>query len=213
MNIKANVSDEKRKKGLILISIVSALCVLALALIVYNAIMMNFFYIILYIVGIVLGLSYILVSFNELYSTFIATDGKDLIMRCWDNCFFPHQTLSDIKFFGELLPAKTVRLRVPASQIKQIVIGTKMYIKRNVPDDSFLEALALYENTSYNSNQRMLEKIDIMYVKTIDNDSVFMSVNDFNAKTVMKLMRTLQKANSLIDIKLSGKEYRGFTSI
>ena len=210
MNIKASVSKKRRTKGSVSMWIVIVLCVIALALIVYNIIMSNYWYVISYLIGIVLGASYILVCLNELYSTWIYTDGKDFMLRCWDNCFFPHQTLSDIKFVGELLPAKNIRLRVPIAEIGQIVIGTKTFIKRNTNDESFLEAVALYENTSYNSNQRMLERMDILYVSTTDGDSAFMNVTDFDAKEVMRLMRALKKVNPSIDIKLNGRQYRSF---
>lgn len=210
MSIKACVSKKKRARGSVSMWIVMFLCVIALALIVYNIIMSNYWYVISYIIGIVLGLSYILVCLNELYSTWVATDGKDLVLQCWDNCFFPHQTLSNIKFFGELLPAKNIRLRVPIVEIKQIIIGTKTYIKRNTTDESFLEAVALYEKTRYNSNQKMLDRMDILYVGTTDGDSVFMCVSDFNAKDVMRLMHAVEKTNPEIDVKLNGRQYRSY---
>ena len=210
MSNKACVSKRRRKRGSVSMWVVIALCVIALVLIVYNVIMSNYWYVISYIIGIVLGVSYILVCLNELYSTWIAADGKDFTMQCWDNCFFPHQTLSGIKFFGELLPAKNIRLRVPIIEIKQIIIGTKTVIKRNTDDEAFLDAVALYENTKYNSNQKMLERMDILYISTVDGDSVFMNVTDFDAKSVMRLMRGVEKVNPEIDIKLSGKQYRSY---
>ena len=210
MNLKAAVSKKKRKRGGIIMWIVAVLCVLALALIVYNIIMSNWWYVISYIIGIILGVSYILVSLNELYSTWIATDGMDFTMRCWETCFFPHQTLSNIKFAGELLPAKNVRLRIPVEEISSVVIGTKSVIKRTVDDESFLEAVALYENSRYSANHRALEKMDILHVETKDKESVFMSVDEFDEKAVMKVVRALENANPHIMVKLNGKKYRGY---
>ena len=210
MNLKAGVGKKKRKRSGIIMWVVAVLCIPALALIVYNIIMSNWWYVISYIIGIVLGVSYILVSLNELYSTWIATDGKDFTMRCWETCFFPHQTLSNIKFVGELLPAKNIRLRIPIEEISSVVIGTKSVIKRTVEDDSFLEAVAFYENSRYSSNHRALEKMDILHVGTKDNDSVFMCVDDFDEKAVMKIVRVLENANPDIMVKLNGKKYRGY---
>lgn len=211
MKVKAAVSQKRRLRGSFSMWTVSALCIIALALIIYNIIMANYWYVACYAIGIILGLSYILVCLNELYSTWIMTDGEDLVLRCWDNCFFPYQTL--LKFnVGELLPAKNVRLRVPIGEISKIIIGTKTFIKRNTSDESFLEAVALYENTKYNSNQRLLEKADILYVGTVDNDSVFMSVNDFDAKAVIKLLRVIEKKNPSVTIRVNGKAYRRYIS-
>lgn len=210
MSLKAAVSKNKRKRSGIIMWIVAVLCIIALALIVYNIIMSNWWYVVSYLIGIVLGVSYILVSLNELYSTWIATDGKDFTMRCWETCFFPHQTLSNIKFVGELLPAKNVRLRIPIEEVSSIVIGTKSVIKRTVEDETFLEAVALYENSRYSSNHRALEKMDILHVETKDKDSVFMSVNDFDEKAVMKVMRAIENANPDIMVKLNGKKYRTY---
>ena len=213
MKVKAAVSQKKRLRGSFSMWVVSALCVIALALIVYNIIMGNYWYVACYAIGIILALSYILVCLNELYSTWIATDGTDLVLRCWDNCFFPYQTLLSFKLLGELLPAKNVRLRVPISEIGKIIIGTKTFIKRNTSDERFLEAVALYENTKYNSNQRLLEKADILYISTTDNDSVFMSINNFDAKAVIKLLRVIEKKNPDALIRVNGKAYRKYISI
>lgn len=212
MNLKAGVGKRKRKRSSIIMWIVAVFCVIALALIVYNIIMSNWWYVISYLIGIVLGVSYILVTLNELYSTWIATDGKDFTMRCWETCFFPHQTLSNIKFIGELLPAKNIRLRIPIEEISSLVIGTKSVIKRTVEDESFLEAVAIYENSRYSSNHRALERMDILHVGTKDNDSVFMSVNDFDEKAIMKIVRVLENENPNIMVKLNGKKYREYKS-
>lgn len=212
MNVKAMVSHKKRVRGSASMWTVSLLCIIALCLIVYNVIMSNYWYVACYVIGIVLGLSYILVCLNGLYSTWIITNGEDVVLRCWDNCFFPYQTLLKFKFFGELLPAKNVRLRVPIAEISKVIIGTKTFIKRNTDDERFREAVALYENTKYNSNQRLLEKADMLYIGTTDNDSVFMSINDFDAKNVMKILRVIEKKNPSVEIKVNGKAYRKYIS-
>ena len=159
--------------------------------------------------GIVLGSSYILVCLNELYSTWIAIDGNDLIMRCWDNCFFPYQTL--MKFnIGELLPAKNTRLRVPIDEISTIYIGTKTFIKRYTDNEDFLEAVALYENKKFNANQRILEKADILYIGTTDDDCVFMNITSFDSKAVIKILKNIQEKNPRVVIKANGRAYRRF---
>ena len=209
MNIRAAVSRKRRLRGSVSMWIVIALCLLALALMVYNIIMLNFWYVACYAIGIILGSSYILVCLNELYSTWIMVEGTDFVMRCWDNCFFPYQTL--LKFnIGELLPAKNVRLRVPVREISKIFIGTKTFIKRNSDDENFLEAVALYENKKFNSNQRILEKADILYVGTSDNDSVFMNITNFDSKAVIKILKSIQDKNPGVVIKANGRAYRRF---
>lgn len=209
MNIRATVSRKRRLRGSVSMWIVIALCLLALALMVYNIIMLNFWYVACYAIGIILGSSYILVCLNELYSTWIMVEGTDFVMRCWDNCFFPYQTL--LKFnIGELLPAKNVRLRVPISEISKVYIGTKTFIKRNSNDENFLEAVALYENKKFNSNQRILEKADILYIGTSDNDSVFMNITHFDSKAVIKILKSIQDKNPDVIIKANGRAYRRF---
>jgi len=212
MNIKASVSKKKRMRGSVSMWIVAILCVLALALIVYNIIFENYWYAVSYFIGIILGSSYILVCLNELYSTWIATDGDFLVMRCWDNCFFPYQTLYRFSLLGELLPAKNVRLRVPVNEISKIIIGTKTFIKRNTDDEAFLEAVALYEKTKFNSTQRILEKSDIIFISTVDNESVFMSINHFDTRAVIKILNALKRQNPSIEIKANGRAYRSFSS-
>lgn len=193
--------------------IVAALCLIALIFIVYNIfIVPNIWYVISYIIGIILGGSYILVCLNELYSTWIFTDGEYLFLKCWDNCFFPYQTLAKPQFIAELLPAKNMRLKVPVNEIDKIYIGTKTFIKRNTEDEAFLEAVALYENSGYSANNRMLEKMDILYIVTADKESVYMSVTDFDEKEILRLMHALEKSNPGIEIKLSGKKYRGYNA-
>jgi len=209
MNIRATVSRKRRLRGSVSMWIVIALCLLALALMVYNIIMLNFWYVACYAIGIILGSSYILVCLNELYSTWIMVEGTDFVMRCWDNCFFPYQTL--LKFnIGELLPAKNVRLRVPISEISKVYIGTKTFVKRNSNDENFLEAVALYENKKFNSNQRILEKADILYIGTSDNDSVFMNITHFDSKAVIKILKSIQDKNPDVIIKANGRAYRRF---
>ena len=211
MKAKASVSKKRRTRGSITMWIVAALCFVALIFIVYNIfIVPNIWYVISYLIGIILGGSYILVCLNELYSTWIFTDGENLYLKCWDNCFFPYQTLAKPQFIAELLPAKNMRLKVPVAEISKVYIGTKTFIKRNTNDESFLDAVALYENSGYSANNRMLEKIDILYITTTDGESVFMSVTDFDEKEIVRLMHSIGKTNPKIEIKLSGKKFRNY---
>ncbi len=212
MNIKAAVSKKKRLRGSVSMWVVIVLCFIALLLMVYNVLMSNYWYVAGYLIAVILGGSYVLVTLNELYSTWIMTDGESLVLRCWDNCFFPYQTLYSVKFFGELIPAKNVRLRVPVADITQVFIGTKMFIKRNTNDEAFLQAVALYEKTKFNSNQRILEKSDIFYVNTVTNDSVFMNITNFDSQKVIKILKAIASKNPSVEIKASGRAYRRFKS-
>ena len=53
-------------------------------------------------------------------------------------------------------------------------------------------------------------KTHILHIETKDKDSVFMSVDDFDAKAVMKIVRVIESENPDIMVKLNGKKYRGY---
>lgn len=183
----AQVADKKRLSGMILAIVLMILCVVAFLLAVYSFYTKNMVFGIGYIIAIVLGLSYIIIKINQLYTTYIAIDDDNVILKCWDNHFFAYNAWKGIPVIREFIPSKSRIVKIPMAEITDIILGTKTYIKRNAEDLEFNKAIEPYEKRKYSGITKTLEKFNIIYIKT-KTDCCFMSIDGFDAKETMEVL-------------------------
>ncbi len=207
----AGVEAKSRTKGLVFVVVLMVLCVLALMLSIYSFYTENIVFGVSYIIGIMLGLSYIVIRLNQMYTTYIAADDENIILKCWDNHFFAYNAWSGIPVIREFIPSRSQEIIVPMSEISTILIGTKSFIKRNAEDPAFDRAVLPYENQKYSNVTGLLNKANILYIKTFSGESVFMSIEDFNAKDTMNVLNRFARfCSDEVDIRINLRSFRRY---
>ena len=207
----AEVERKQRIRGMIFSSILMFLCVGALMLSIYSFASENFVFGFSYIIAILLGLSYIVIKVNQLFSTYIATDDENIIFRCWDNHFFPYNAWNGIPVIREFIPARSEVITIPMKEIKQIVIGTKSYIKRNANSDAFNKEVLPYEKHKYSGITGMLDKANILYINTKSDESCFMSIEGFNPKETMEVLNRFTRfCDEGVDIRINSRSFKRY---
>lgn len=209
----AQVTDKKRISGMILAIILMVLCVVAFLLSIYSFYTKNMVFGIGYIIAILLGLSYIIIKINQLYTTYIAADDEYLVLKCWDNHFFAYNVWKGIPFIRDFIPSKSRIFKIPVNEITDIILGTKTYIKRNAGDLVFDKAIEPYEKRKYSTITKTLEKFNILYIKTQD-DCCFMSIDGFDAKETMSVLNTIiGLCNSDIRVLVNARSFKRYLKL
>lgn len=207
----AEVERKKRISGMIFSCVLMILCVGALMLSVYSFTSGNFVFGVSYIIAIILGLSYIVIKVNQLFSTYIATDEENIIFRCWDNHFFPYNSWNGIPVIREFIPSRSEVVTIPMNEISTIIIGTKSYIKRNADDEVFNKEVLPYEQHKYSSITGMLDKFNILFIKTKSGESCFMSIEGFNPKDTMEVLNRFTRfCDESVEIKINGRAFKRY---
>ncbi len=207
----AEVERKQRIRGMIFSGILMFLCVGALMLSIYSFASENFVFGISYIIAIILGLSYIVIKVNQLFSTFVATDDENIIFKCWDNHFFPYNAWNGIPVIREFIPARSEIITIPMQEITSIIIGTKSYIKRNALDDAFNKEVLPYEKNKYSALTGMLDKANLLYIRTKSGESCFMNIDGFNPKDTMQVLNSFTRfCDEDVDIKINSRAFKRY---
>ena len=207
----AEVERKVRTKGMIFSGILMFLCVGALMLSIYSFASENFVFGFSYIIAILLGLSYIIIKVNQLFSTYVAADDENIIFRCWDNHFFPYNAWNGIPVIREFIPSRSQVITIPMDEIEQIIIGTKSYVKRNANSDTFNKEVLPYEKHKYSGITSMLDKANLLYIKTRADESCFMNIDGFNPKETMDVLnRFIKFCDEDVDIKINSRSFKRY---
>lgn len=210
-NVIATVGKKAKKKGVFFAGVVMLFCVLALILSIVSFVSDNAVFGISYIVAAAFGVAYVIIKYNQYFSTYIASDGENIIMKCWENFFFPYDAWGKIPFIRDFIPAKSQEYVIPMDEISQIVIGAKSYVKRHADDEEFNNAVRPYEKQKYSSVSQMLEKSNILFIKTWDKDRCFMSIADFEPGETMKVINSFTKyCREDVEVKINSRVFKRY---
>lgn len=182
----------KIKASAVLFIVAAAVCV-GLVLVMYNLIKGSFLFFIGYLIAVALGILYIIIEINALFTTFIAVDKNKLYMKNWVNGFVSYDLHHKAKLIREYLPAKTAIVEIKVKDIKECMVGSVNYVKRYCRDNrAFLEKVDRLEHLGLVSSKTM-RKMDIFYVETTDGDACFMPVTNFDRDELVKLLNYIEK--------------------
>lgn len=206
----AQVSSNRRRGSMVLSIILMILCVLACMLSAYSFYTGNVIFGVSYIIAILLGLSYIIIKINQNYTTYIATEDENIIFKCWDNHFFPYNAWKGIPFVRDFIPSKSRIVKIPMNEITEVILGTKTYIKRNAQDLEFNKAIEPYEKRKYSAITKTLDKLNILYIKTVD-DCSFMSIDGFDAKDTMNVLNNFTEiCNPEVKVLVNARSFKRY---
>lgn len=207
----AKVSKKSKKRGMFFVGIVALFCIAALILSVVSFVSGNGVFGVSYIIAAIFGVAYVIIKYNQYFSTYIASDGENIIMKCWENFFFPYDAWGKVPFIRDFIPAKSQEYVIPMDEISQIVIGGKSYVKRHADDEEFNNAVRPYEKQKYSAVSQMLEKSNIIFIKTWEGDRCFMSIMDFDPGETMKVINAFTRdCADDVDVKINSRQFKRY---
>lgn len=207
--VKATTSKKYRGRNELIIGLVGLLSCFGLVMLIYEFIAGNVLFGISYTIATFLGITYVIIRMNTVFATYLAADREHLYMKSWENDFLPYNTDCRVKLVCEFIPAKTKFTEVPIDEIALIVIGTKNFIKRNVPAGSpFLERVKEFENTRDYYRKKTVSAMDMFYLETYDGSCCHMPIDRFETANVLRIVKEIMKKNANVSVRAGSRDYR-----
>lgn len=207
--ITARTKAGYRRRSAVIIAFLTILSCFALVMVVYNLIKGGYLFAAAWFIAAVLVATYVIIRANTVYTTYLMTDRTNLYMKNWTNDFLPYDYENKIKILSEFVPAKTKLAEIPINEIKTVLIGTKNFIKRNIPAEmEFVKAVGEFERSKDFYRKRTISSMDIFYIETYDGECYYMPIVDFDSKDVVKIVQIISKRNQETVIKSSNRNYR-----
>lgn len=204
---KASLDNTVKTKNIIYICIVGCVALLGLILAVSALVHGKILFGIIYFLACLLGLSYVIIQINTILPTYVATDGDKLIMQNWENGIFSYNVAFRPAFLCDFVPDKTKISQVEISKITKLLIGTKSYLARNLTNMKFTADMEHLEKINPRC-ARLLKKMDLLYLETIDGESLYMSVDQFDAAELVQVLTAVQAAAPGLQIRCNSRELR-----
>lgn len=206
---KACTNKNYRRSNGIKIGILILLSVLALVMLIIDFINGKILWGIFWLIAMILALSYVVIRINAVYTTYLATDKKNLYMKNWTNDFLPYDSQHGIRIFREFIPAKTKLIEIPIDEISAVLIGTKNFIKRYGSDnDNFRHGIMPLEKSKDFYQKKSLQSMDLIYVSTYDDECYYMPISKFNPRDVGKILQYVHRANPDAELRINSREFR-----
>lgn len=190
---KAVPGKKSRMRAAAVIAAVTAAVCAGAALMVYSLVKGSVFFCIGYFIAAALGVCYIIIEINSMFSTYIAADASKLYMKNWTNGFVPYDVHCKIAFVREFMPAKTAVVEIRLADIKECLVGSVNFVKRYCHDNyDFIDAAERFEKLDFLSKSG-LKRMDLFYVETKSGESCFMPVTGFDTAQTVKLLNYIEK--------------------
>lgn len=204
---KASLSKYQRTKSMLTICIVGTVSLVGLVLGVLAFIKVDILFGILYLLAFLFGMSYVVIRINAVVPSFLAIDGNLLVLQNWENGIFPFNIAFKPAFFCDFVPAKTKLYHIDIAKITKLMIGTKSFLARNLSNPRFAEDMhAMIEINP--RCEKLLQKLDILYIETIDQAVYYMSVDQFDSSDLAGVLRELGQYTPDLAIRCSNPDIR-----
>lgn len=204
---KASLNNTVKTKNIIYICIVGCVALLGLVLAVSALVHGKILFSIIYFLACLLGISYVIIQINTILPTYVATAGDKLIIQNWENGIFSYNVAFRPTFLCDFVPDKTKISQVEISKITKLLIGTKSYLARNVTNMKFTADMEHLEKINPRC-ARLLKKMDLLYLETIDGEYLYMSLNQFDATELVQVLTAVQAAAPGLQIRCNNRELR-----
>lgn len=205
----AAVRRAKRSRARVFAAVFAVICFAALTFASLSFANGRFVYGVLYIVCAIISAMVTIVRINTVYPPFIAADSECVYMQTWNNRAAACPVDNPVPLVREFLPAKTVRDDIPIKSISRVLIGTKNYLKRQCANDEpFLEQIKKLERSRVFRGTNAFAAIELMYIACSDGTSYFMSVQDFDADDVARVLAVIEKENGEVEITCNDQKIR-----
>lgn len=207
-SVKATTDSASRSRATVFIIVFTLLALFSIVMAVYDISTDRLVFGILFAIAAFIFIIMLLLKVNTIFGTYIKTDKDYLLMKSWIKDFLPYETSRGI--LSDLKPAKTKLVEIPIEDISIVLVGTKDFIKRNVSQAGkrFLKAIYPYEHSSDKARKNLISTMDLFYIETVDGESSFMCVHDFDPKKIVDVIGEIYLANPDVYIKVGSSSYR-----
>ena len=196
---RASMSKRAKNINLLIICTVGSISALGLVMAIYSLVKLEIFFTLIYLFAVFLGFSYVIMKINTVMPTYIERNNDLISIQNWANGLFPFVPYNGI--IGEFVPAKSTLKEIEISSISKVYIGSRNYLLKIVEPGGFTELIKEYKEKYDN----VLKHMDILYIKTTDNNEVFMSVTDFDEDELIAIFKPIIEENEKIDFKCSNR--------
>lgn len=205
--VRASLSAGAAAKYIFIIAVVGGVSLAGIVMCVLNITRGKYFFSAYYLIAALLGISIVIVKVNALFPTFVACDGKNLVLHSYDNNVVPYRIYGKAAFLSDFIPARLKTANLPADKIASIIIGTKNYIKRHCGEDEvFLTEMEKIEKSNIGKNT--LLAMDMIYFSLTDGKSAFMSIDRFDSEDIAAVVRECMKASPDMQMLCNNKRLR-----
>lgn len=206
--LKSGVKSSTFTKAILVVILYAVLSLFSVVMAIYDFSVDRVLFGVLFLLATAIFVALILIKCNTVFGTYIKADDDTLYLKSWANDFLPYST--DKGFFSDLKPAKTKITEIPIDEISLILIGTKDFVKRNMTQSGkkFAKALFPYEHSSSKAKKNMLSAVDIFYAETVDGNCSFMSIPNYDAADVAKIIASLYNTNPNMLIRVNSRDYK-----
>lgn len=196
---KASLSKKVRRDYIIKISLVGSVSLAGLLLAVYSIISQSFGFALWYLAAFVLGLSYVIIRINTAFPTYVAADSEQVVLSCWKNGVMPYTMPEKPTLISDFIPERIKVFQIPMSDIDTILLGSKRYFEKCIPEEEMPEMLVRLSQNKHYAGQ--LKRMDFILVKTKYADNCFMSITDFDPNELLDFVGTVEKHCNGVRIK------------
>lgn len=204
---KAAMSQHTKKMKIIGISVMGAVCAVALVLAIMSIANANYLYALLYAAAAILAAAYVVIKINSVMPLYIAADDENVCIQNWRNGAFPYDINFKPSFFADFVPDRVIKTEIPIERITRIFVGSKNYLVRNLADTDFAkraEAIEKARRTEKNAVRRM----DFICISDTDGEIYFMPVNDIDYAALAELVNYIFRKKPDIEIKCNLRDIR-----
>lgn len=204
---KACLSKPVKTKSMVKICIVGTIALIGLVLGIINFIQGRGLFGAIYLLACLLGIAYVIIQINTIMPTYLAVKDRRVIMQNWENGVFPFNVAFRPAFFCDFVPDKTKIIQADISKITRLLIGTKSFLIRNLPNTQFAEDMDELTETNPRC-ARLLKRLDLLYIETIDGNSYYMSIDRFDPADVVRVLTQIQKYAPQLQIRCNSRDIR-----
>lgn len=204
---RAALSKAAKTKTTAGICIVGTISLAGLVLGIINIFQKNALFSVIYLLACVIGLAFVVIKINTVVPTFVATSKHTLWMQNWKNGVFSFNVRFKPAFLCDFIPDKTKVDKVDFSKITKVMLGTKNFLTRNLQNERFsreMQALAACNPRC----GRLLKRLDLLYIETIDGACYYMSVTDFDPAELVQVLAAIEAGCPNVQIKCNSREIR-----
>lgn len=204
---KASMSPHKKKMKIIGISIIGAVCLVAVLLAVLSICKANYIYAVLYIVAALLAAAYVIIKINSVMPLYIAADDNNVYIQCWRNGAFPYDINFKPAFFADFVPDKVIKKEIPIEKITRVFVGSKNYLARNLEDTDFAARAAAIEKNR-GTEKNAVRRMDFICIADNSGEIYFMPVTDIDSSSLAELVNYIYRKKPDTEIKCNLREIR-----
>lgn len=204
---KATLSRPEKTKSMVKICIIGTIALLGLVLGIISFVQGKALFGAVYLLACLLGLAYVIIQINTIMPTYFAIRGRQVVMQNWENGIFSFNIAFRPAFFCDFVPDKTKISQIDVSKLTKLLIGTKSFLIRNLPNTQFAEDME--ELAQINPRcARLLKRLDLVYLETIDGDSYYMSIDRFDPADVVRVLTEIQSYVPQLQIRCNSRDIR-----